>query len=70
MQENKVMVPTNDYVFQRIFGHVGNEEITKGLVSSILKREIQKIELNEKTILEKDLKDDKVRNIGYKGKTK
>ena len=64
------MVPTNDYVFQRIFGHVVNEEITKGLVSSILKREIQKIELNEKTILEKDLKDDKVRNIGYKGKTK
>lgn len=52
------MVPTNDYVFQRIFGHVGNEEITKGLVSSILKREIQKIELNEKTILEKDLKED------------
>ena len=22
-------VPTNDYVFKRIFGHVGNEEITK-----------------------------------------
>lgn len=67
MLKNKVMVPTNDYVFQRIFGHVGNEEITKGLVSSILKREIQKVELNEKPILEKDLKNDKVRNIGYKG---
>lgn len=69
MLKNKVMVPTNDYVFQRIFGHVGNEEITKGLVSSILKREIQKVELNEKPILEKDLKNDKVRNIGYKGET-
>lgn len=24
-------VPTNDYVFKRIFGRVGNEIITKGL---------------------------------------
>lgn len=65
MQKNKVMVPTNDYVFQRIFGHIGNEEITKGLLTAILKRKIQKVELNEKTILEKDLKDDKVRNIRH-----
>ena len=65
MQKNKVMVPTNDYVFQRIFGHAGNEEITKGLLTAILKRKIQKVELNEKTILEKDLKDDKVRNIRH-----
>ena len=25
-------VPTNDYVFKRIFGRVGNEIITKGLL--------------------------------------
>ncbi len=29
MEENEVMVPTNDYVFKRIFGHKGSEELTK-----------------------------------------
>lgn len=35
------MYPTNDYVFQRIFGYRGNETITKGLINSILKDEVQ-----------------------------
>ena len=34
-----------DYVFKRIFGHVGNEEITKDFLSSILKEKVSKIEL-------------------------
>ena len=32
IKDEEVMVPTNDYVFKRIFGHVGNEEIKKGLI--------------------------------------
>ena len=29
--------PKIDYVFKRIFGHTGNEDITKALLSSIIK---------------------------------
>ena len=60
MVENEVMNPTNDYIFRRIFGREGNEEITKGLISAIIGKDIKKLELNESRIVEKDLKDDKV----------
>lgn len=54
------MVPTNDYVFKRIFGHIGNEEITRGLISSIIKEKINTIKINENPITEKDMIYDKV----------
>ena len=60
MVRDNAMLPTNDYVFKRIFGHKGNEEITKGLISAIIKREIKSIKLDGKKILEKDLIDDKI----------
>ena len=60
MTNNEAMNPTNDYIFKRIFGKEGNEEITKGLISAIIGKEIKKVELNESRILEKDLRDDKV----------
>ena len=44
----------------RIFGHVGNEDITKSLINSILDKKVEKINLDESPILDKDLKDDKV----------
>ncbi len=54
------MDPKNDYVFRRIFGYIGNEEITKGLINAILDDiEITNIELDLKQELEPDLKDDK-----------
>jgi len=53
-------IPTNDYVFKRIFGHVGNEEITKGLLNSILDTKVKEINLEGNTILERDLIDDKL----------
>lgn len=34
--KKKLLSPQNDYVFKRIFGFVGNEEITKGLLNSII----------------------------------
>ena len=42
----KLLDPKNDYVFKRIFGHTGNEEITKGLIQSIIPDKIDKIELD------------------------
>ena len=56
----ELLNPKNDYVFKRIFGHKGNEEITKQMLSSIMKREIKNITLSENTILEKDLQGDKI----------
>ena len=61
MNITKLLNPKNDYVFQRIFGYEGNEEITKGLISSIIDDiEIKSIKLDCKRILERDLKDDKL----------
>ena len=55
MAENEVMNPTNDYIFKRIFGREENKEITKGLISAIIGKEIKKVELNESRIPEKDI---------------
>ena len=62
------MTLTNDYVFKRVFGHVGNEKITAGLISSIIKQEIKMIKINENPITEKDMKDDKVGILDLKAK--
>ena len=57
----KLLDPKNDYIFKRIFGFIGNEEITKGLISSIIDDiEIKSIQLDCKEILERDLHDDKM----------
>ena len=64
----KALVPTNDFVFKRIFGRKGNEDITKGLIKSILKQEINELSLDENTILEKDFQDDKIGILDIKAK--
>ena len=58
----KLLNPKNDYVFKRIFGYTGNEEITKDFLKSILLDNIKEIELDYNPITEKDLFD----NIGLK----
>ena len=71
MKENKkieLLNPKSDYVFKRIFGHVGNEEITKDLLNAILENKIMKIELDKNPILEKDLLDDKIGILDIKAK--
>ena len=55
----KLLSPKNNYIFKRIFGHIGNEEITKNLLSAIMKKEIKEIDLEKNRILEKDLLLDK-----------
>ena len=71
MKENKkieLLNPKSDYVFKRIFGHVGNEEITKDLLNSILENKVTEIELDKNPILEKDLLDDKIGILDIKAK--
>ena len=61
IKECNAFVPTNDYVFKRIFGRVGNEKITKGLLNAILDEQVKEIKLNENTILEEaDMRDEKI----------
>ena len=59
-KNEEVMLLTNDYVFKRVFGHKGNEKITKALIGEIIGRKIRSIKLSESPILEKDLKLDKM----------
>ena len=58
--EKRLLNPKLDYVFKRIFGYSGNEDITKELISSIIEEEITNIELDKNPILEKDLLDEKL----------
>lgn len=67
-KKQTVLIPTNDYVFARIFGRVGNEKITKSLISSVIKDEVESISLNETPILERDLIDDKMGILDIKAK--
>ena len=60
MNQEKQYIPTNDYVFKRIFGHVGNEDITKRLIKCITGVEYSNIELDKTPILESDLIDSKM----------
>ena len=57
-----------DYVFKRIFGYKGNEDITENLLSAILKKKITNLELDNNPILEKDLLDDKIGILDIKAK--
>ena len=56
----KLLDPTIDYVFKRIFGYAGNEKITAGLLSAILEEPVYDVNLDTNPILEKDLIDDKL----------
>ena len=51
----KLLSPKNDYTFKRLFGHKGNEEITKGFLSAILNKKIKEVDLDKNKVLEKDL---------------
>ena len=60
--------PKIDYVFKRIFGHEGNEDITKALLSSIIKDKISDVRVDCNPITEKDLLDDKIGILDIKAK--
>ncbi len=58
-ENNKAIMPTDDFAFKQIFGNIGNEEITKGLVSCIIGKKIKSISLDENPNLERERKDEK-----------
>lgn len=60
MDKEELLHPTNDYVFGRIFGYKGNENITKGLLESITNVKYQKVEIASSVATIKDLQDDKM----------
>lgn len=51
---------TNDFVFKKIFGKQGNEEILKDLLIAILEIPIREIEVIKDAYLEKDLEENKM----------
>ena len=55
-------------MFKRIFGHIGNEDITASLINSIVEKQITNVKLDNNTILEKDLFDDKVGILDIRAK--
>ena len=52
--------PTNDYLFKRIFGYKGNEKITGGLITAILGKQCEVIEVHSDEVTERDLRSDKI----------
>ena len=60
--ENKkeLLKVTNDYVFRRIFGQKGNEDITRGFLIAVTKVEYNNIDLEDTPILERDLIENKM----------
>ena len=59
-KEEIKLTPTNDFIFKRIFGKEGNEEITKDLLSSILEDKIETIELSKEQTTDVDVTSDKI----------
>ena len=51
---------TNNYIFQKVFGKKGNEEILKDFLISILNIPIEKIEIQTEVSLEKHLEKNKL----------
>ena len=59
-KEEIILLPTNDFIFKRIFGKEGNEQITKKLLSSILEDKIENIELSKEKSTDIDVTSDKL----------
>ena len=68
MQEKKELKLTNDYIFKKVFGKPGNEEILKDLLESILEIKIEKIEVMAEVELEREKIDDKIGILDIKAK--
>lgn len=58
MERRRILKPTNDIVFQALFGR-GRENITKAMLEDILKIKIQKIDLDKNKDLFNDRKEQK-----------
>ena len=61
IEKNEIRyIPTNDYVFKRIFGYKGNEDITADFLKAVTGVEYKDIYLEGTPILERDLIENKM----------
>ena len=58
--ESKLLKVTNDYVFKRIFGKKGNEDITRSFIEAVTSEYYENINLEDTPILERDLLENKM----------
>ncbi len=54
MTEYKLLSPKLDVVFQRLFGELGSEKITKRFIEKILGEKIEKVDLSKNPILRRE----------------
>lgn len=66
--EKERMPVTNDVIFQRIFGKVGNENITKGFLEKLLGIEIESLTLDTNKRMQGELLDNKTGRLDVKAK--
>lgn len=60
VKKKELLKPTNDYVFCRIFGYKGNEDITKDLLESITNEKYNSIIIENQIRTAKSINNDKV----------
>lgn len=58
--KNELLKVTNDYVFKRIFGKKGNEDITRIFIEAVTNEYYSDINLEDTPILERDLIENKM----------
>lgn len=51
------MYPKNDFIFKRLFGYEGNEDITKDLVSNIIGEKIKSLEFKNPNLIREVMED-------------
>lgn len=66
----KLLSPKTDVVFKKLFGSIGNEEITKEFISLIIGKEIKEISLDVSTVLERELLNTKLGILDIRAKLK
>ncbi|MBR3696901.1 MAG: Rpn family recombination-promoting nuclease/putative transposase [Clostridia bacterium] len=65
------LLPTNDYLFKKLFGRKGSEKLTESLIQNFIGiKDIEVEEVYEDVILEKDLYQDKLGILDVQAKTK
>ncbi len=57
--KNIVIYPTNDWIFKRVYGRKGSENITEKFINTFLNLDIKVRDLNEQKNLETDIIDEK-----------
>ena len=60
VKKKELLKPTNDYVFCRIFGYKGNEDITKDLLESITNEKYNSIKIENQIRTTKNFNNDKI----------